>query len=75
LAASKKKKKGLGAPASRGNGYRVVTAIGVGLGIASISVELAEVYDKEAIALGGIILGVGMTATLLPWESWFGDRK
>lgn len=45
-----------------------LSAVGLGLGVAGASAALGEIYRRPSIALGGLVLGVGLTALHFPWS-------
>lgn len=48
-------------------GRRTASAIGLGVGVAGIGLTIGDIYRRPSIALGGMVLGIGLTALHLPW--------
>lgn len=52
---------------------RTLTAVGLGLGVASVGATLGDLYRKPSLALGGMVLGLGLAAIHLPWDRYGGE--
>lgn len=49
---------------------RTLTAVGLGIGVASVGATLADLYRRPSLALGGMVLGLGLTTLHLPWDQF-----
>lgn len=46
---------------------QAVNAIGMGVGIAGVGAVVGDFYRRPSISLGGLVLGIGVTAIHFPW--------
>ena len=54
---------------------RTMSAIGLGLAATGVGVAIGDLYRKPSIAVGAVVLGVGLIAVHLPWDHLMGGQR
>ena len=57
-------------PSTPATTRRIVSALGLGFGIAGVGATLGELYRKPHIAIGGMLVGITAALIHLPWSTW-----
>lgn len=53
---------------------RTMSSIALGLGVAGVGVAIGDLYHRPSIAIGGMVLGVGLAAVHLPWDHFLAPK-